>query len=85
MHGAAAVLEGLAGEGRLQRGHHLGDALGPFAHGHAVHGELVTHVPSGHDEVDTSPAQVVEHHEVFGQAQRLVERGDESGRHEPNL
>ena len=85
LHGAAPVLERLAAERGLQRGDDLGHPLGPLVHGHAVHGELLGHVAGGDDEVDAAAAEVVEHDEVLGEAERVVERRDERGDDEAHV
>ena len=85
LHRAAPELEGPAREGRLEGGHRLGHPLAPLAHGHVEHGELLVDVAPGDHQVDAAPAEVVEHHHVLGEAERVVEGGDERGHHEPDL
>jgi len=51
--------------------------LGPAAHGLIKHGELLTHVPVGQDQVQSALADQVDHRDIFGQPQGVVE-----GRHQ---
>jgi len=65
------------GPGRLQRAQGLGGEPGPFCHGDTEHVELPLHVPVGEHDIDAAAAQQIEHGEVLGQTQRVMEGSDQ--------
>ena len=83
-HGATLVLERLTGERRSEVPDHLGDPPAPLVHGYVEQGELLVDVAAGHDQVDPPLAQDVQHDQVLGHTQRVVEGGDQRGDHEPD-
>ena len=85
LHRAAAELERLTGEGGPEGLHGLGQPLGSLRRRDPVHLELTRHVAGAEHEIDPATTDVVEHHEVFGEAQRVVERCDQRGDHEPDV
>ncbi len=78
---AAPVLERLARPGRPQHGDALLDQGGPLVHAPVEHRHLLGAVAGAEHEVDAAAAGEVEHRQVLGQADRVVQRHDQR-RHE---
>ena len=75
---------GFARERRLERADGFGDAGGAARSSPiAVEVELLVDVARPDDQVDPTTAHDVEHDQVLGEAERLVEGGDERRDHQP--
>ena len=77
-HRATSELKRLARPSAFDGFNRLGHEFHPIRELHIKHGELRRHIAVGDDDLQPPTADVVQHRQVFGKAQRIVKRNDDS-------